>query len=237
MTMVPMAASATMATETTLAKQERRAVARLMPALGMVAALVAGPAFAQQPAPAGDAARGANLAYTCYGCHGVPDYRNAYPAYHVPKLGGQHEGYIYSALTEYKNGSRAHPTMVGQAASMSDQNMRDIAAYFASNEPVKSDGQPTGTAPAAAAVCAACHGPDGVGILPEYPTLSGQHHDYLEQALHAYRKGTRKNAIMAPMAAALTDADIKALAAYFSQQTPSLWTPLPPKSPGQNVKR
>lgn len=226
MTMVPMAAGSTVT-----AQPVRGTFARLAPALGMIAALVAGSAFAQAPAPAGDVARGAKIAYTCYGCHGVPDYRNAYPAYHVPKLGGQHEGYIYAALTEYRNGSRPHPTMVGQAASMKEQDLRDIAAYFASKEPVKSDGKPTGTAPAAAAVCAACHGNDGVGILPEYPTLSGQHRDYLEQALHAYRKGTRKNAIMAPMAAALTDADIKALAAYFSQQEPSLWTPLPPKAP------
>lgn len=232
MTRVPTVAGSTM---TRTADEERRGFAARMPALAqaaaMMAALVAGPAMAQAPAPAGNAERGANLAYTCYGCHGIPDYRNAYPTYHVPKLGGQHEGYIYSALTEYKNGSRAHPTMVSQAGSMTDQDMRDIAAYFATKEPVKSDGKPTGTAPAAAAVCAACHGNDGVGILPEYPTLSGQHRDYLEQALHAYRKGTRKNAIMAPMAAGLKDEDIKALAEYFSKQDPALWTPRAPKAP------
>lgn len=201
--------------------------------VALVAIIAAGPAFAQAaPAAGGDAKRGANLAYTCYGCHGIPDYRNAYPAYHVPKIGGQHEAYIVAALTEYRSGARPHPTMRSQAISFTDQDMKDLAAYFATTEPVKSDGAPTGTAPAAAQVCAACHGNDGVGILPEYPTLSGQHRDYLEQALHAYRRGTRQNAIMQGFAATLTDQDIKALAAYFSQQTPSLWVPRAPKAPG-----
>jgi cytochrome c553 len=199
-------------------------------ACALVAAAPA--AFAQQPAPAGNPERGAKLAYTCFGCHGIPDYRNAYPTYHVPKLGGQHENYIVAALTEYKSGARPHPTMVSQAGSLTEQDMRDVAAYFATKEPVKGDG-PSGTPPAAAQVCASCHGPDGVGILPDYPTLAGQHRDYLEQALHAYRKGTRKNAIMNGFAATLKDEDIKALAAWFSGQTPALWTPRPPNAPGQ----
>lgn len=197
------------------------------------AMLAAGPGLAvgQEAAPAGNVQRGAQLAYTCYGCHGIPDYRNAYPTYHVPKLGGQREGYLAASLLEYRSGARPHPTMASQASSMSDQDIRDIAAYFATQSPVKSDGQPTGTAPAAAQVCVACHGNDGVGLLPEYPTLSGQHRDYLEQSLLAYRRGTRKNAIMQGFAATLTDEDIRALAAYFSQQRPSLWTPRPPRAP------
>ena len=85
--------------------------------------------------PAGDAARGAKLAYTCYGCHGIPDYRNAYPNYHVPRLGGQHEGYLKAALSEYRAGARPHPTMRGQASSLSDADIRDIAAYFATSKP------------------------------------------------------------------------------------------------------
>lgn len=211
----------------------RGLVGRLVCGVVALAAFVAtGPASAQAAPAGGDVKRGANLAYTCYGCHGIPDYRNAYPAYHVPKIGGQHEAYIVAALTEYRSGARPHPTMRSQAISFSDQDIKDLAKYFATTEPVKSDGQPTGTAPAAAQVCAACHGNDGVGILPEYPTLSGQHRDYLEQALHAYRKGTRQNAIMQGFAAQLKDEDIKALAAYFSQQQPSLWVPRAPKAPG-----
>jgi cytochrome c553 len=177
---------------------------------------------------AGDAARGAKRAYTCFGCHGITDYRNAYPAYRVPKIGGQHEAYLVSALSEYRSGARPHPTMRSQAGSMTEQDSRDIAAYFATSTPAASAGAPKGTAPAAATTCVACHGPDGVGITPDYPTLAGQHADYIEQALKAYRKGTRQNAIMNGMAAALTDADIHALAQYFSQQSPGLWTPKAP---------
>jgi cytochrome c553 len=179
-------------------------------------------------APAGDPARGQKVAYTCLGCHGIPDYRNAYPNYRVPKLGGQHAGYMVSALTEYRAGARPHPTMRGQASSVSEQDIRDVAAYFSTATPVASSGKATGTPPAAAATCAACHGPDGVGITGDFPTLAGQHADYIEQALKAYRSGKRQNAVMNPMAAALKDEDIHALAMYFSQQSPSLWVPLPP---------
>lgn len=183
-------------------------------------------------APAGDAARGAKLGYTCYGCHGIPDYRNAYPTYHVPKIGGQHYGYLVAALGEYRAGARPHPTMKGQASSLSEQDARDLAAFFSTANPVKSGGKAAGTPPAAAMTCVACHGTDGVGITPDYPTLAGQHEDYIEQALRAYRKGTRQNAVMNGMAAQLKDEDIRALAAYFSQQSPPLWVPLPPHGPG-----
>jgi cytochrome c553 len=80
---------------------------------------------------AGDPAEGARKAKTCMGCHGVPGYRNAYPSYHVPKLGGQHAEYIVSALKAYRAGNRQHKTMQAQAASLSEQDMQDIAAFFA----------------------------------------------------------------------------------------------------------
>ena len=87
---------------------------------------------------AGDAAAGKTKAYTCMGCHGVPGYNNAYPEYHVPKLGGQNADYIMSALKEYKSGDRPHPTMHDQAMTMSDQDIEDIAAYL-SKAPAKKD--------------------------------------------------------------------------------------------------
>src|SRR5579863_3020020 len=77
---------------------------------------------------AGDPARGKQLSYTCLGCHGIPDYKNVYPTYSVPELGGQHPEYIVAALKEYKNGERSHATMHQQAASLSDQDMQDIAS-------------------------------------------------------------------------------------------------------------
>ncbi|MDO1529763.1 cytochrome c [Fulvimonas sp. R45] len=85
----------------------------------------------------GNPANGRKLVYTCAGCHGVPGYTNAYPDYPVPKLAGQNEQYIVSALHEYKNGDRHHPTMMAQAQSLSDQNIEDIAAYLSSIKPNK----------------------------------------------------------------------------------------------------
>ena len=100
---------------------------RALTAAGLALALVATPAFAK-----GDAARGKQLAYTCTGCHGIVEYKNAYPSYRVPKIGGQNEGYIVAALTGYKKGERNHPTMKAQASSFSDKDIADIAAYLSS---------------------------------------------------------------------------------------------------------
>lgn len=81
---------------------------------------------------AGDPEEGRYKAQTCLGCHGVADYANVYPSYKVPKLGGQHAEYLVSALKAYRNGQRSHPTMQAHASSLSEQDMQDIAAYFAS---------------------------------------------------------------------------------------------------------
>lgn len=182
-------------------------------------ALFSSPVFAD-----GDPARGKKLAYTCMGCHGIEHYKNAYPKYSVPKLGGQSAAYIAAALANYQAGARWHPTMIGLASSLSEQDRADLGAYFAGFAPVKPAAQPAGTAPAAAAACAACHGADGVGTLPENPTLAGQHADYLAQALNDYRTGKRNNPIMGTFAAQLTKQDIAAMAAYFAKQ-PGLVTP------------
>ena len=80
---------------------------------------------------------GKNKAYTCTGCHGIAGYKNVYPHYHVPLIGGQNYDYLVAALTEYKNGNRKHPTMEAQAVSFSDQDIADIAAYLASLTPTK----------------------------------------------------------------------------------------------------
>jgi cytochrome c553 len=186
-------------------------------ALSLTIVALTAPALAS----AADAARGAKLAYTCQGCHGIPNYKNAYPVYSVPKLGGQHAAYLVAALKEYAAQDRPHATMHAQAVTMTDQDMQDMAAYLSGQE-LKPGGHAVGTAPKAGQTCVACHGNDGIGILPEYPNLAGQHADYIEQALKAYRAGQRKNPVMGGMATALTDADIKALARYYSIQRPSL---------------
>jgi cytochrome c553 len=83
----------------------------------------------------GNPKAGKTLAYTCTGCHGIAEYKNAYPNYRVPKIAGQHEKYISSALHEYKKGERNHPTMKAQASSFSDQDIADLAAYLSSLKP------------------------------------------------------------------------------------------------------
>jgi cytochrome c553 len=188
-------------------------------------------AVAQQPAPAGDAANGQKIAYTCNGCHAIPNYKNVYPTYSVPKLHGQRPQYIVAALKAYKSGERSHGTMHSQASSLSEQDMADVAAYLAGpNVLTESKNDVPATArPKASEVCLACHGTNGVGITADYPSLAGQHADYIERALHDYQKGGRKNPVMTGMAATLTKQDIEELATYYSSQKPSLET-LPKKS-------
>jgi len=173
------------------------------------------------PLPAiaeGDAAAGEMLAYTCLGCHGVEGYRNAYPSYRVPKLGGQKAAYLVIAIKGYREGTRAHPTMAAQASSLTDQQIEDTAAYLAS---LSADTVEAGGSAAPSleetATCIACHGQNGISLSPSWPTLAGQHEDYLEHALNQYRDGTRKDPVMAPLVAALTDEDVELLARYYSR--------------------
>ncbi len=90
------------------------------------------PALAAEPSTpmAGDAKKGQQLTYTCQGCHGVTGYRNAYPNYRVPLIGGQSKEYLAAALGEYKKGTRKHPTMQAQSESFSDQDIADIAMFL-----------------------------------------------------------------------------------------------------------
>ena len=200
---------------------------KFLAALSLTAASIALAAFspAAQAQSAGDAQRGAKLAYTCLGCHGIPNYKNAYPTYSVPKLRGQHPEYLVIALQAYRSGERSHATMHANAASWSDQDYADMAAFLAGPVVVPSAApKPVGKLPAAGQTCVACHGTDGIGITPQYPTLAGQHADYLERALTDYKKGGRKNAIMAGFAAQLSAQDIRALARYYAAQRPGLDT-------------
>lgn len=219
---------------------------KILPVL-TVAALLAtsAAAFAQSVVPAappapllplaqeGDAERGAVLAETCAGCHGVPGYRNAYPSYHVPKLGGQNADYVEIALQGYRRGTRSHPTMQAQASSLTDQDIVDIAAYLASAE-----GEPrTGKSAAdrlaieegrrKAVACVQCHGESGVAAAPQWPNLAGQHESYLEQSMLQYKTGARADVLMQPLVAPLDETTIAQLAAYFAAQAGLHATPGP----------
>lgn len=174
--------------------------------------LLAGAAAAE-----GDPEAGAAIGYSCLGCHGIEGYRNAYPSFRVPKLGGQTATYLQIALRGYRDGMRDHATMVAQAASLTDQQIADVAAFLASrgNETVAAGGE---SAPSfeKAAACAACHGQNGISVSPPWPTLAGQHEEYLVHALQQYRDGGRTDPVMMPQAAQLSDQDIELLAKYYS---------------------
>ena len=106
------------------------------------AAAAPAPAAAAAPAP-GDPARGKAISYTCLGCHGIVGYKNAYPMYSVPKLEGQNPDYLATALHGYRDGDRSHLTMHDQASTLSDQDIADIAAYFA-GKPLTPSGKTAG---------------------------------------------------------------------------------------------
>ena len=188
------------------------------------AATPAAQAAPAQAAPAkGDARHGKAISYSCLGCHGIDGYKNAYPMYSVPKLEGQNPDYLAVALHGYRDGDRSHLTMHSQASTLSDQDIADIAAYFA-GKPLTATGKAPGAVPQAAQLCTSCHGQDGVAITPMYPSLAGQHEDYLARALDEYRKGGRKNPVMKGLVANLKDEDVAVIAHYFSGLTPALST-------------
>ncbi len=186
--------------------------------VAVAAALLIANAFSAQPARAeGDAEAGKDLGYTCLGCHGIDGYRNAYPSYRVPKLGGQKAAYIIVALEGYRANTRQHPTMNAQATSLSDQQIEDVAAYLASigAETVAAGGS-DGVNFVKAQACTACHGNNGVSVNAVWPTLAGQHEDYLKHALSSYRDGSRGDPVMGAQAALIADEDVAVLAKYFA---------------------
>jgi cytochrome c553 len=178
----------------------------------------------------GSAAAGEKKAAMCIGCHGIPDYKASFPeVYRVPMIAGQGAKYIVSALSQYKKGDRKHPTMRAIATSLSDQDMADLAAFYATE--AKSEAPPAALASAPPADvaellkkgnCASCHGANfSTPIDPTYPKLAGQHPDYLYVALKEYQTDKnpqvgRNNAIMMGMARPFTHAEAKQLAAYIA---------------------
>lgn len=186
---------------------------------------------AQQPAAPltpitleGDAARGVVLAETCNGCHGVPGSHNAYPSYHVPKLGGQNADYIEVALQGYRRGTRGHETMQAQASTLSDQDIADVSAYFASLTGEAEVGRMSGTALQVeegrrkATACVQCHGQEGIAAAAQWPNLAGQHESYLLEAMTQYKNGSRADMLMGPLVAPLDETTIEELAAFFAAQ-------------------
>jgi cytochrome c553 len=188
--------------------------------MSMLAALSVGTAFAE-----GDPERGRVIGYTCLGCHGVEGYRNAYPSYRVPKLGGQKAAALQSALRAYRDGSRRHHTMQAQGESLTEQDIEDVVAWIALSPPASDDldEQSVGGLESAKA-CVTCHGTAGKDVTPAPPVLSGQHRSYLAEALEQYKDGERGNTVMTAFTAGLAKGDIEQLAAFFAARE-GLYTP------------
>jgi cytochrome c553 len=187
------------------------------------------PAAAPAPAqPASPKLLQAKVAM-CIGCHGIVGYQASFPeVYRVPMISGQSAKYIVSALTAYKNGDRKHPTMRGIATSLSEQDINDIANYYANSgaeaghqladkpnrEP---DAQVAGLLQKAS--CVSCHGSNFSKPIDVYPKIAGQHSDYLFAALRAYKMENspvmgRNNAVMGAIAKQFSNDELKALANY-----------------------
>ncbi|HZN48922.1 MAG TPA: c-type cytochrome [Ramlibacter sp.] len=192
------------------------------------AAATAAPSAPAAAAPAKpDVAAGqAKFTAVCAACHGA-DGNSGTPA--NPRLSQQHDAYIVKQLQEFKSGKRPNPIMQGFAAQLSEQDMRNIAAYlvtqkaktnFAKDKDLVTLGERIyrgGVQNRELPACAGCHSPNGAGIPAQYPRLSGQHADYTASQLVAFRDGVRKNsAQMSQIAAKLNDREIRAVSDYIA---------------------
>jgi cytochrome c553 len=197
---------------------------------GLVLAASAASASAQEHAAAAakpDLAKGqAKSAEVCAACH-TNDGSRGSPA--NPILQGQHPEYLVKQLTEFKDGKRDSAVMKGFASTLSEADMKNVAAFygtkqakpgFAKNKDLVTLGERIyrgGIADRRIAACAGCHGPSGAGIPAQYPRLAGQHADYTEAQLNAFRSGARKNSPqMAGITLEMTDKEIKAVADYIA---------------------
>lgn len=192
----------------------------------LVAFFSFGPALA---ADAGDPAKAQTIvSQVCTACHGADGNS---PLAMNPSLAGQHAGYLLKQLKEFKSGARSNPVMMGMVANLSDDDMRNLAAYYASQKarPMASKDKDLaaqgaklyrgGSLEKGVAACAGCHSPNGAGIPVQYPRLAGQHPDYVLTQLKAFRAEERANdpnKMMRAVSAKLSDKDMAALAEYIS---------------------
>lgn len=205
------------------------------PLSALIALALAGGMVAS--ANAQDAKAGEKKAAMCIGCHGIPGYQASFPEIHkVPMISGQGGKYIVAALTAYKKGERKHPTMRAIAASLSEQDMADLGAFYEAHGDAAAAAAAPAAPPADVAAlltkgaCASCHGDNfSKPIDPTYPKLAGQHADYLFVALKAYQTEKnpqvgRSNAVMSGMAKPFNQAELKQIAAYLASLPSDLKT-------------
>ena len=191
-------------------------------------------AYSAAPQPVGDPAAGESQTAVCAACHGA-DGNSAVPTF--PKLAGQGEKYLYKQLMDIRDGARPIPTMIGQLDAKSNQDLADIAAFYAAQTVTGGQTDPellalgemvyrSGIPERKVAACTACHSPTGQGNAPAgFPALAGQHAEYIAAQLIAYRKGYEDETgrindgdtrIMRINAFGLSDMEIEAVSSYAS---------------------
>jgi cytochrome c553 len=174
--------------------------------LGLGGLLLAGAALAQ------DAEAGRTVAGMCRTCHGLDGLAQIPSA---PNISGEPAAYIAAQLEAFRSGARAQEMMSVVAAALSDQQIADVAAWYAAQPATAVP--PPGFDPAnAPEACVACHGADGIAVIPEAPNLAGENTVYLETQLKAFRAGRRQSEVMGPVAAKLDDAAMRAAAEWYA---------------------
>jgi cytochrome c553 len=170
---------------------------------------LAGAALAQD-LPTGDPAAGRQIAGQCRTCHGLDGYAKIPIA---PHIGGEPASYLVAQLTAFRDGTRENEIMSIAARALSDQNIADVASWYAQHQALATMTMDEADAPEA---CAGCHGANGIALVADAPNLAGETNIYIETQLKAFRNGNRMHDVMTPLAAGLDDADIRALADWFA---------------------
>lgn len=163
------------------------------------------------PVLAADAEAGRKVAGMCRTCHGLDGFARIPIA---PHIGGEPQAYLAAQLTAFKNGTRENEMMTIVAAGLSEAQIADVSAWYASHgaEAVLPAGISAEDAPE---TCVACHGADGISVVPDAPNLAGEANIYIDTQLKAFRSGQRVHEIMSPLAADLTDAEIRDVADWY----------------------
>lgn len=193
----------------------------------LVAGLAAFATFATFAIQAGDPEAGQAKSVTCAACHGV-DGNSVNPEW--PTIAGQHANYIVTQLKAYQDGTRNNPMMMGMVAGLNEQDMKDLAAFYAAQTPAPLYADPElvdlgeriyrgGNLATGVTACIACHGPQGLGNpAAGWPRVAGQHAAYTAHELREYRDGERvtdMGGMMRDIARRMTDAEIEAVASYI----------------------
>ncbi len=182
-------------------------------ALGGV--LLAGPLCAQ----AGDPEAGRQVAGQCRTCHGLTGLAEIPVA---PNIGGEPQDYLAGQLRAFRSGARENEMMSVVASSLSDQQIADVTAWYAAQVPTATLDADAAEAPE---LCAGCHGADGIAVVEGAPNLAGEPNIYIETQLKAFRSGRRENEVMSPIAADLSDAEIRAVSDWYAAVTLEMAAP------------